>query len=125
MPTLTPISRLRIGLGVLVVAVQLGVVILTHISASCCAARYFAWAPNDYSVNYTITARIDGRLLDGAQVLARYGYPQTGFWEDPPARLVHELRAAEVSFGPRDHTVLSLRYSLNDHPAKVWTYRHD
>jgi hypothetical protein len=124
MPALTPVSRLRIVVGVLVVATQLGVVILTHSSSSCCAARYFAWAPNDYAVNYTITARVEGRLLTGEQVLKRYGIAQTGFWEDPPARLIHDLRAAEAG-EPGDRAVLSLRYTLDDHRATVWTYRHE
>jgi hypothetical protein len=118
------VSGLRIWLGALVVAVQLGAVILTHTSSSCCAARYFAWAPNDYSVDYTITARVDGRMLNGAEVLKRYGLPQTGFWEDPPARLIHNLRAAELN-ERRGHDVVRLRYSLDGRPATVWTYRHD
>jgi hypothetical protein len=109
---------------VFVVAVQLGVVVLTHTS-SCCSARYFAWAPNDYSVDYTIAASVDGRTLTRAQVLSRYGVAQTGFWQDPPARLIHDLRAAEVSRGSGHQTVLHLRYRLDDHPVTVWTYRHE
>ncbi len=117
-------ARVRIGLGLLVVLAQLGGVVGSHASSSCCAARYFAWAPNDYSVIYTITARVNGRLLNAPEVLARYEAPQQGFWEDPPARLIHELRAVEATYWPRDHSVLTLRYSLDGHPWKVWTYRH-
>jgi len=98
--------------------------VLSHTSSACCAARHLAWAPNDYSIVYTITARVNGHLLDARQVYARYGDPQRGFWEDPPAQLMHELRAVEVTYGARDHTVLTLRYSLNGHPWTVWTYTH-
>jgi hypothetical protein len=123
-PAVTPIARVRIGLGVLVVLVELGVVVLSHLPSSCCSARYFAWAPNDYSVPYVITARVNGRLLNSREVNARYDDRQRGYWEDPPARLIHELRAVEATYGSRDHTVLTLRYRLNGHPWTVWTYTH-
>lgn len=118
------LGTVRIALGVLVVVSQLGIVLVSHVGSSCCAARYFAWAPNDYSVDYVISARVNGRLLNASEVNARYQDRQRGYWEDPPERLIHELRATELTYGARDHTVLTLRYRLNAHPWTVWTYSH-
>ena len=109
-------------LGLLLVSAQLGVVLATHLPPTCCASRYFAWAPNDYSVDYSISATVNGRRLNAREVWRRYRVSQRGFYEDPPERLIRYLRRYELTYGRHDRTRLSLRYDLNGRPPVVWMW---
>lgn len=112
----------RVTLGLLLVSVQLGVVLATHLPPTCCASRYFAWAPNDYSVDYFISATVNGRRLNRREIWTRYRVSQRGFYEDPPERLIRYLRRYELTYGRHDRTSLSVRYQLNGRPPVVWTW---
>ena len=101
------VVRVTVGLGL--VLTQLILVLAAHLS-TCCQERYFAWAPNDYSIDYRINATVNGRALTSAEVLDRYRLPQVGFYEDPLERLADVLRRRELAYGGNDRVDIVLEY---------------
>lgn len=124
-PPASPISRRpswRALLGLLLLLVQLGAVFAAH-ALDCCGSRYFVWAPNDYSIDYTITARVNGRTLSAEEIRKRYRLPKTGFYEDPPHRLLNYLRRCELmAYEGTDRTDLTVRYALNGRTPVIWRW---
>ena len=95
---------------------------LTVYLSGCCAERYFAWAPNDYSIDYRIDATVNGRSLSGPEILDRYRLPQVGFYEDPLQRLEGVLRRRELAYGGADRVVIVLEYELNGRAPAAWRW---
>jgi hypothetical protein len=110
-------QRLLTLVGVVLLLAQAGNVIYTHASGS---RRYFAWAPNDYAVVYTITTSVHGHLLTPSEVQNRYELKAHGLWEDPPQRLIDYLKRYETTYGSNDHARVTLRYSLDGHREQTW-----
>jgi hypothetical protein len=108
-----------VGLGL--VLAQL-VFVLTVQLSNCCKDRYFAWAPNDYSIDYRINATVNGRPLSGSEILHRYRLPQVGFYEDPLERLEGVLRRRELAYGEDDRVHIVLEYELNGRAPAKWTW---
>jgi hypothetical protein len=109
--------RLPAVVGVALLLAQLGNVVYAHVAGS---RRYFAWAPNDYAVVYTISTEVGGRKLTPAQVRDRYQIKAQGLWEDPPQRLIDYLNRYEKTYGAKEHAHVTLRYSLDGHAEKTW-----
>ena len=61
------IRRSAVAIGIALLAVQVGLVAYEHLGPT----RYFAWAPNDYVVQYRLTATVDGHRLSAAGVRSR------------------------------------------------------
>lgn len=116
------VVRVAIGLGLVLAQLTYGLVV--HLS-NCCAERYFAWAPNDYSVDYHIAATVNGQKLSSAQILGRYRIAQTGFWEDPVERLEGVLRRRELAYGTADSVSLVVDYTLDGHAPAQWHWSND
>lgn len=114
----------RAAVGFSLVLAQLVYVLTVHLS-NCCAERYFAWAPNDYSIVYHIIATVNGRRLNATEVLDRYRIPQSGFYEDPAERLEGVLRSRELVYGKIDRVSLLLQYRLDGHPPLDWRWAND
>lgn len=112
--------RALIGAGLLLA--QLVMIVLTHVSSTCCASRYFAWAPNDYSVDYTIAATVNGRTLAADEIQARYRVRAKGFWEDPPQRLERYLRRRDQVYSPGQRVQLTVRYRLDGRGPLTWSW---
>jgi hypothetical protein len=108
--------------GTAVVLAQLVVVIAAHSGSSCCVSHYFAWAPNDYSVDYSITAIVNGQTLGAQAVGRRYELPAFGFWEDTPQKLEHDLRRRDELYGKGDAIRLIVRYRLDGHRPATWRW---
>jgi hypothetical protein len=104
-------------IGVVILLAQLGNVIYAHVAGS---RRYFAWAPNDYAVLYTIHTDVGGRQLTPAQVKDRYQIEAHGLWEDPPQRLIDYLNRYEKTYGASEHAHVVLSYSLDGHREQMW-----
>jgi hypothetical protein len=100
------------------------VVVVTHVSSTCCASRYFAWGPNDYSVDYSIAATVNGQALGAPAIERRYRFAEVGFYEDPPERLERYLRRRDEIYAAGDHIRLVLRYRLDGHRTVVWRWAH-
>jgi hypothetical protein len=113
------VVRATVGLGL--VLAQLVFVLTVHLS-SCCKERYFAWAPNDYSVDYQINASVNGRPLSGSEIYDRYRLDQVGFWEDPVERLEGLLKRRELMYAGTDRVTILLEYELNGRPTEKWTW---
>jgi hypothetical protein len=113
----------RVGVGFSLVLAQLIYVLTVHLS-NCCAERYFAWAPNDYSIDYQIAATVDGRSLNASEILERYRVSQSGFYEDPVERLEGVLQRRELVYGKTDHVSLIVEYRLNGRPSE-WRWSND
>lgn len=109
--------RLLTLVGVVILLAQAGNVVYAHLSGS---RRYFAWAPNDYAVVYTITTSVRGHLLTPAEVQRRYELKAHGLWEDPPQRLIDYLKRYETTYGVHDHAHVTLSYSLDGHKEQTW-----
>jgi hypothetical protein len=106
------------SIAAVILLAQVGAVAYVHISGT--NERYFAWAPNDYSVVYTISTSVHGHALTPDQVAARYGIPEHGLWEYPPQQLVDILNRYETTYGSGQHAAVTLRYSLDGHPELTW-----
>lgn len=113
------VVRATMGLGL--VLAQLVFVLTVHVS-NCCKERYFAWAPNDYSVDYQINASVNGRPLDDSEISDRYRLDQVGFWEDPVERLEGLLKRRELTYAGTDRVNILLEYELNGRPTATWTW---
>ncbi len=113
--------------GGLVLA-QLAFICFTHLSGS--PYRFFVWAPNDYSLDYVISAQVNGRTLSSQELEQRYRLSgpsysfedSRGFYEDPPEHLTHYLRLAEHTYGGNDRVRITLHYTFNGHEPVVWTW---
>lgn len=114
----------RAAVGFSLVLAQLIYVLTVHLS-HCCAERYFAWAPNDYSIVYHITATVNGRRLNATEVLDRYRIAQSGFYEDPVERLEGVLRSRELAYGRIDRVSLLVQYRLDGHSPSDWSWSND
>ena len=113
------IARVTVGLGL--VLVQLVFVLIVHLS-DCCKERYFAWAPNDYSIDYRINAAVNGRALSTSEILDRYRLDQVGYSTHPLERLQGVLQRRELAYGGYDRVHIVLEYELNGRPTAVWTW---
>src|SRR3954469_11985708 len=91
-------SRQRVlsAIGGIVLLAQLGSVVYAHTSGT---RRYFAWAPNDYAVDYTISVSVDGRRLAPSEIRHRYLVADHGLYEDPPQRLIDFIDRYERTYG--------------------------
>lgn len=117
--------------GVLLLLVQLFAVVYEHTGPT----RYFAWAPNDYAVEYHLQVRIHGSTLTPAEIAARYRLPQrsvadtftphTGFlslYEAPVQQLIDTLRQREQTYGKRDGAQVLLRYRVDGRAYQEWQW---
>jgi hypothetical protein len=111
----------RAAVGLALVLAQLVFVLNVHLS-NCCKERYFAWAPNDYSIDYRISATVNGRTLSSSEVLDRYRLPQLGFYEDPVERLQGVLQRRELAYGGADRVDIVLEYQLNGRSPATWRW---
>jgi hypothetical protein len=111
----------RAAVGLAIILAQL-VFVLTVQLSNCCKDRYFAWAPNDYSIDYRISATVDGRTLSSSEILDRYRLPQVGFYEDPPERLKGVLQKRELAYGGADRVDIVLEYELNGRAPATWRW---
>src|SRR5437899_3647322 len=110
-------ARLLTVIGAVLLLAQAGNVIYAHLAGS---RRYFAWAPNDYAVVYTITTYLHGHYLSPADVQHRYQLKARGLWEDPPQRLIDYLKRYETTYGAKEGAQVTLRYSLDGHREQTW-----
>jgi hypothetical protein len=107
-------------LGCAVLAIQLGLVGYEHLGST----RYFAWAPNDYVVQYTLRATVDGNSLSPAQVRGRYHLSPHGIWYFPAQQTIDDVQQYERTYGARDHVEVALVYRLNGHATTTWRWSH-
>lgn len=107
---------------------QLAFICATHLYGS--PNRYFVWAPNDYSVRFTLHAWVNGRMLSSEEVDERYQLRKPslryedfqGHYTCPPGRLTDYLRLREEAYGGQDRVQLTLHYRLNGHDPRVWRW---
>jgi hypothetical protein len=112
----------RVLAGLALLAAQLGVVVISHSGSSCCVSKYFAWAPNDYSIDYSITSVVNGHRLSAQAIAQRYDFNAAGFFEDPPEKLEHELRRVDQLYGKGQRVQGTLRYRLDGHRPVTWSW---
>lgn len=91
--------------------------------------RYFAWAPNDYVVEYKLAVVARGHRLSFPDALRRYHLPPSSdttrsYWEDPPQRLIDTVERYEGSHDLRrdDRVLLMLRYTVNGGREHQWRW---
>jgi hypothetical protein len=114
------LRRAAVGAGLAVLACQLALVAYEHLGPT----RYFAWAPNDYVVQYRIAAVVDGRNLSPAQVRHRYHLSPHGIYYFPAQHIIDDLQQYERTYGRHDRVLVTLTYRLNGHARKTWRWSH-
>ena len=114
------VRRAAVAIGIAVLAVQVGLVAYEHLGPT----RYFAWAPNDYVVQYRLTATVDGHHLSAAGVRSRYHLAPHGIWYFPAQHLVDDVQQYERTYGSGDHVRVTLTYRLNGHAQQTWRWSH-
>ena len=110
----------KFAIGIAVLAVQVGLVAYEHLGPT----RYFAWAPNDYVVQYRLTATVDGHRLSAAGVRSRYHLAPHGIWYFPAQHLVDDVQQYERTYGSDDRVRVTLTYRLNGHAQQTWRWSH-
>lgn len=86
--------------------------------------RYYAWAPNDYVVQYRLSATVDGHALSPDAVRSRYHLAPHGVWYFPAQHIIDDVQQYERTYGRRDHVQVTLTYRLNGHAQKTWRWSH-
>jgi hypothetical protein len=91
--------------------------------------RYFAWAPNDYAVEFRLNTTVGARRLSFADSLRRYhlppsSYKNKGYWEDPPQRLIDTIGRYERTHDERSSKTVVLSYRVNGGDRHVWRWAH-
>jgi hypothetical protein len=114
------IRRAAVAIGIAVLAMQVGMVAYEHLGPT----RYFAWAPNDYVVQYRLTATVDGHRLSAAGVRGRYRVAPHGIWYFPAQHLVDDVQQYERTYGSHDRVRVTLTYRLNGHARQTWRWSH-
>ena len=112
--------RAALAIGVAVLAVQVALVVYEHLGPT----RYFAWAPNDYVVQYRLAATVDGRQLSASGVRSRYRLAPRGIWYFPAQHIIDDVQQYERTYGSGDRVRVTLRYRLNGHSQKTWRWSH-
>jgi hypothetical protein len=129
--------RTRLGLALLVsqalwVAwVHLGVRSPGHSLAAsvldgCSAApvdcrRDFAWAPNDYNVNFTIRTVVHGHALSKAEAERRYHLPvESGLIQAPAQLVIDTIDHYERTYGRGDHASVTVHYTIDGRGSYTW-----
>jgi hypothetical protein len=114
------LRKIAFILGCAVLALQLGLVAYEHLGST----RYFAWAPNDYVVQYTLHATVDGNPLSATQLRTRYHLAPHGIWYFPAQQIIDDVQQYERTYGARDHVTVNLKYRLDGHAATTWRWSH-
>ncbi len=114
------IRRAALAAGCAVLALQVAFVAYEHLGPT----RYFAWAPNDYVVQYRLTATVDDHPLSPAGVRRRYHLAPHGIWYFPAQHIIDDVQQYERTYGASDHVVVTLTYRLNGHARKTWRWSH-
>jgi hypothetical protein len=114
------LRRAAVAIGLAVLAVQVGLVAYEHLGPT----RYFAWAPNDYVVQYRLTATVDGHHLSPAGVRSRYHLAPHGLWYFPAQHIVDDVQQYERTYGSGDRVRVTLTYRLNGHAERTWRWSH-
>lgn len=102
------IRRAAVAVGIAALAVQDGLVAYEHLGPT----RYFAWAPNDYVVQYRLTATVDGHRLSA-----------TGVRDDQLAgeqQIRGHLRARHPQRVPRRGGRLRASHATTAHVCRAW-----
>lgn len=89
--------------------------------------RYFAWAPNDYLVEYQLAVQVGDQALSPAEARRRYGLPPnedagTSTWEDPPQRLIDTIDQYERYAENANASRVLLTYTINGGPQHAWQW---
>lgn len=109
---------MRGAVGVVLLLAQLAAVVYARFTP----ARWLCWAPNDSATQFRLTVTVDGRPLTPAAVQTRYQLPRGDWSENPPANLIAIVRQYEQTYGRGDGAVVALRYRLNGHEERTWSW---
>ncbi|HYV55963.1 MAG TPA: hypothetical protein VE911_00385 [Candidatus Nitrosopolaris sp.] len=138
----------RLVLGIAILLAQIGSVIYVHFGPApggqpwlrktldgCSAEpvdcrRYLAWAPNDYLVQYEVSAEVRGQVLSPLDAYRRYhfqpsGHLGTGIFQDPPQRIIDTVEAYERGHDPDDRDRVVVTYTVNGGPRHEWRWPHE
>jgi hypothetical protein len=87
--------------------------------------RYFAWAPNDYVVEYTLEVKVNGRALTSEEASARYRIPRerASEFEYPVEHLIDNISQYETTYAGDEPAEVRLTWKYNGHPElRKWQW---
>jgi hypothetical protein len=105
-------------LGVVFLLAQVGLIGRARVGP----ARWLCWAPNDYATQYRLQVVVGGRALTREEVARRYHLDPRGWYENPPANLMHVVRQYEETYGCAEHAQVALAYRLNGRAEQHWLW---
>lgn len=111
-------QTMRTKIGVLFLLLQLGCVVYAHFGPS----RYFAWAPNDYLVEFNLQVVVNGRTLSPEEAAGRYRLPENGVYEFPAQHIIDAIRQYEQTYGRNEDARILLTYRLNGGDERQWRW---
>jgi hypothetical protein len=114
------VRRAAFAVGVAVLAIQVALVAYEHLGAT----RYFAWAPNDYVVQYRLAATVDGHRLSPPALRRRYHLAPHGIWYFPAQHIIDDVEQYERTYGSSDRVRVTLVYRLDGHARTTWRWSH-
>lgn len=114
--------RRRFRLGIVLGVIFLGAQGAAFVWARFVPTRYFCWAPYDQHTFYVIAVTNRGRELSEEEILARYHIPARGFNSRSYAETIHLVDQYERTYGNGEGFTPSVRYMVNGHPERVWTF---
>ncbi|MBM3785504.1 MAG: hypothetical protein FJW30_14155 [Acidobacteria bacterium] len=104
------------GIGLLLL--QLAAIVRGRISED----RYFCWAPFDRQTRYSIGVTVGGEPLSGEQVRQRYRRAAVGVDNRSEHHIFDIIRRAEQRLDLPARGRVTVAYSMNGHPERVWRY---
>jgi len=84
--------------------------------------RFFCWAPYDAHSRYQVTIEVDGAQLSPDAIWDRYHY-RANAWEPRSVyNLFSIIRQYESTYGKDENARVTVRYSINGHPERLWIW---
>ena len=111
-------GRLRVGIALAVLALQLVGVVRAHLGAD----KYFAWAIFDTNTRYVIGVTIAGRALSEAEVRARYRIKAKGIEGRSIRHVFDVVRHYEATHGRGQGAEVVVRYRIDEAPEETWRW---
>jgi hypothetical protein len=104
--------------GLVFLALQVGAIV----HARFIPERFFCWAPFDEHSYFRIEVEAAGRRLSRSEVEARYRYRAEGWEPRSIHNVISMVRQYESSYGRGSDAQVTIRYVVNGHPEKIWTW---
>lgn len=84
--------------------------------------RFFCWAPFDEATRFETQVVIGGRTLSREETNRRYRHGSAGWENHSVHNVLRMIRQYESTYGRSDQAQVTVTYSINGHPSRIWTW---